>query len=118
MQHGTFDFEFNSLIAQGWDTFPSSESLRTQIATAALAQSELKEWQFGLFSPPDKIAEIHLTSAARDQIMCMWHGHRKLGKQSPPSIRLRLFVCGFGTDSDGSWANLEVLPGLDTWEAE
>lgn len=118
MQHSTLDFEFNSLIAHGWDTFPTAESLKNQIATVALAQSELKEWQLGFFSPPDKIVEVHLTSAARDQIICMWHGHRKLDKQSPPSIPLRLFVFGFGTDSGGSWANLEVLPGLDTWEAE
>lgn len=52
-----------------------------------------------------------------DQIRCMWHGRRERDQISPPVIPLKIFVWGTGQDQHGTWASIEVHPGMDDWDA-
>ena len=116
MSHAVINLSFSSLISKNWDRFPDIENIKKQIAVAVLAQSELTGQELGFYTPPQEIKEVHLTFAAQDQIRCMWHGHREVGKKSPPDIPLRIYVCGFGQEAGATWASIEVLPGLENWE--
>ncbi|WP_374679684.1 hypothetical protein [Hydrocarboniphaga effusa] len=118
MAHQIISLSFTSLISERWSSFPNHEKLTKEIALAVLAHSELNEEALGLYAPPKEIKEIKVTNAAFDQIQCMWHGHRQSGQQSPPPIPLKIFVFGFGQDASSTWASIEVLPGIDSWEVE
>ena len=107
-----------SISSESWASFPDPEKLKKQIAVAVLAHSELIEEPLGSYAPPKEIKEVKITAAVFDQVRCMWHGHRNRGQMSPPSIPLKIFVFGFGQDSKSTWANIEVLPGLDDWSVE
>lgn len=117
MSHKVISLNFTSLIAERWDSLPDVEKLKAQLATAALAHSELNDIALGLYAPPKEVREVRITAAAADQIRCMWHGHRGRDQISPPVIPLKMFVFGTGQDSSGTWANIEVHPGMDEWEA-
>lgn len=118
MSHKLHSFEFTSLVSESWDSFPDSAKLERQIAIAVLAHSELAQEALGFYAPPKEIREIKVTAAVFDQVQCMWHGHRNRGHMSPPPIPLKIFVFGFGQDARSTWASIEVLPGLDSWEVE
>ena len=118
MSHKLHSFSFTSLVSESWDSFPTADSLKKQIALAVLAHSELTQEALGFYSPPNEIREIAITSAAFDQIRSMWHGYRSRGHLSPPSIPLKIFVSGFGQEAGNTWASIEVFPGLDNWEVE
>jgi hypothetical protein len=115
MFHKLHRFEFTSLAAETWDSLPDLEKLKKQIALALLAHSELTQQALGAYAPPNEIREVRVSTAAFDQIAHMWHGHRDNGQMSPPPIPLKIFVFSFGQNPDGSWASIEVLPGLDDW---
>ncbi|MFY4713443.1 hypothetical protein ACVCH0_01055 [Burkholderia glumae] len=117
MQHKFICLNFTSVISERWDSLPDVEKLKSQLAIAALAHCELHDVELGLYATPKEVREVTITSAAADQIRCMWHGHRGRGQISPPVIPLRIFVFAFGQDSGGTWASIEVHPGLDDWEA-
>lgn len=118
MAHKVLTLDFTSVIPDGWDGFPNPEKFRREIGLAVLAHSEIADEVLGMYRPPDEIREVHITAAAFDQVRCMWHGHRERGRGSPPSIPLKVFVCGFGQKSGHTWANIEVLPGMDNWDVE
>jgi hypothetical protein len=116
MSHKLHSFEFTSLVSESWDSFPDPDKLKKQIAIAVLAHSELAGEVLGPYAPPKEIRALRITEAAFDQVHCMWHGHRSRGHISPPPIPLKFFVYAFGQDASSSWANIEVMPGLDAWE--
>jgi hypothetical protein len=116
MSHQFHTLQFTSLTPERWQSLPDIAVIKQQIASAALAHSEVSEVAFGLYSPPDEIREVHLTQAAADQILCMWHGHRQRSRDAPPVIPLKLFVCGFGQQEGRTWASIEIHPGTDNWE--
>jgi hypothetical protein len=116
-QHELTALSFASLTTERWDSFPEIATISKQIGEAILAQSEVSGDNVGLYTPPDEIREVKLTVAALDQIKCMWHGHREPGRRSPPTVPLRYFVTGFGQADGKSWANVEVHPGINNWEA-
>lgn len=116
-QHNLYHLPFTSLTSERWGSLPAMETIKLQIASAAIAHCEVSEHTFGLYSPPDEIRDLHLTAAAADQIRCMWHGHRENDKKSPPVVPLKLFVVGFGQANGHTWADIEVHPGLDDWES-
>jgi hypothetical protein len=118
MSHKMHSLNFTSLMSESWDSFPDPEKLKKQISMAVLAHSELTEEALGLYTPPEEIKEIRVTAAAFDQVWCMWHGHRDQGRKSPPPIPFKIFVFGFGQDSKGTWASIEVMPGLDNWDVD
>ena len=117
MTHKLYQFQFTSLTSESWDAFPDFLKMEKQIAQAALAHCELSGEAFGLYAPPHEIREIRMAQAVYDQIRSMWHGHRERGRIGPPTIPLKVFVIGFGQESSRTWASIEVLPGLDNWEA-
>ncbi|WP_124649062.1 hypothetical protein [Burkholderia stagnalis] len=117
MQHKTIPLDFTSIVSERWDSLPDVEKLKKQIAIAAVAHSELHEIELGLYAPPNEVREVKITAAAADQIRCMWHGHRGRDQKSPPVIPLKIFVFEAGQDSTGTWASIEVHPGVDEWEA-
>jgi hypothetical protein len=116
--HKVFCLNFTSMDEATWKSFPTAEQVRKHIALAVLAHSNLTEEALGFFRPPKEIREVKVTEAVHDQVRCMWHGHRDWGKKSPPPIPLKIFVFGYGQDAKSTWANIEVLPGLDCWEVE
>lgn len=118
MSHKLLSLNFTSVVSEGWESLPNLEKLKRQIATAVLAHSELTQEDLGMYAPPKEIREVRVTAAAGDQITCMWHGHRNRGRKAPPTIPLKIFVFGFGQDSDGTWADIEVFPGIDDWSVE
>lgn len=118
MQHGFHELPFASLTSERWDSLPNLKLIEQQIASAALAHCEIAGYDLGLHSPPKEIREIRVTAAAVDQIQCIWWGHRERNRASPPTIPLKIFVTGAGQDGRGhTWADIEVHPGLDNWEA-
>ncbi|OZG71565.1 hypothetical protein BTA51_19985 [Hahella sp. CCB-MM4] len=118
MIHKLITLDFTSLMPQSWDSFPDPEALKKQVALSVLAHSEITKEALGFYAPPNEIKEVRVTAAVLDQIYCMWHGHRENGRESPPTIPLKIFVCGFGQNDETSWASIEVLPGLDNWDFE
>lgn len=116
--HQLHDLEFVAVTSERWDSFPDMVTLKPQLAMSALARCELAGDAFGFYFPPDEIREVHLTSAAADQIRCMWHGHRSKESNSPPPIPLKVFVTDFGQSEGRTWANIELHPGLDNWTAK
>jgi hypothetical protein len=115
--HGVHQLPFLSLTSERWDSLPDRSTMKQQIAAAALANCEVSGTAYGLYTPPHEIREVKLTDAAMDQIRSMWHGHRKSGRGSPPPIPLKVFVVGFGQKDGHTWASIEILPGIDNWEA-
>jgi hypothetical protein len=115
MSHQTYNIEFTSSTPEGWDAVLRADKLKRQIALSALAHCDLTQEAFGLYDSPTEIREVHLTTAAFDQIRVMWDGHRQLGRTSPPSVPLKVFVSAFGHQAGHTWASLEVLPGTDNW---
>jgi hypothetical protein len=115
--HGFHKIHFSSLTSEAWASFPDIESLKVQITQAILAHSEVTEEALGFYTPPDELRQVVLTHAVHDQIRCMWHGHRSAGRASPPPIPLHIFVYGFGQANGKTWAEVEVHPGVDNWEA-
>jgi hypothetical protein len=115
--HGFHRIQFASLTSESWAELPDVESLGGQISQAILAHSAVTEEALGFYRPPDELRELVLTQAVHDQIRCMWHGHRSVGRTSPPPIPLRIFVYGFGQENGKTWAKVEVHPGLDNWQA-
>lgn len=99
-----------------WPSMPSVADLKQQIAMAVISDSEITDTAIGFYSPPKRIRNVRISDAALDQIACMWHGHRKAGSSSPPAIPLKYFVKGFGQVPSDTWADVEVLPGVDSWE--
>lgn len=118
MSHRIINLNFTSFVSERWSSLPNQEKLAKEIALAVLAHSEISKESFGLYAPPNEIKDVKVTNAAFDQIQCMWHGHRQRGRQSPPPIPLKVFVFGDGQDASSTWASIEVLPGLDSWEVE
>jgi hypothetical protein len=116
MEHKIIAFNFTSLVPDDWASFPDFDKLKRQLATAVLAHSELTTTELGLYAPPAEIREVKITAAAADQIRCMWHGHRRRGQNSPPTIPLKIFVFAGGQNSAGSWASVEIFPGVDNWD--
>jgi hypothetical protein len=117
MTHSFRQFDFVPTSPSSWNLFPSLIELQRQISLAILADCEVADVSLGFYKPPKRIREIIISYAARDQITCMWHGHRQRGAFSPPVIPLRYFVFGFGQDPPDTWADVEVHPGLEKWEA-
>jgi hypothetical protein len=117
-QHRLRPLSFASLTSEHWESLPNLESIKRQIGDAILAQSEVYDEAIGFYSPPHEIRDIHLTHAAADQIRFMWHGHRKTGRRSPPTIPLKFFVTGFGQSNGRTCANVEIHPGMDRWETD
>jgi hypothetical protein len=115
--HGFIGIQFTSLTSERWDGVPEVNRLKGQIAQTVLACSELTDEALGIFTPPQEIRDVVLTQAVYDQIHTMWHGHRAQGHAAPPAIPLKIFVLGYGQSEGRSWANIEVHPGLDDWEA-
>jgi hypothetical protein len=115
--HQLHDLEFVAVTSERWDSLPDMATLKPQLAMSALARCELTGDAFGFYSPPDEIREVYLTSAAADQIRCMWHGHRPSEKNAPPAIPLKVFVTGFGQSGGRTWASIEVHPGMNDWTA-
>lgn len=114
--HKIICLNFTSLVPDRWDSLPDVEALKKQLASAAIAHSEVHGVALGLYSPPKEVRAVKITSAAADQIKCMWHGHRAKGQMSPPVIPLKIFVFGMGQDAQGTWAAIEVHPGVDDWD--
>src|SRR3546814_12044325 len=81
-----------------------------------LSDSEITKTRVGFYNPPKRIRKVAISDAAWDQITQMWHGHRKAGAASPPVIPLKYFVNGFGQNPPDTWADVEILPGVDSWE--
>ena len=98
-----------------WPVMPSAVELQQQIAMSVLSDSEITDVAIGFYSPPKRIRTVVISSAALDQISCMWHGHRKAGSGSPPVIPLRYFVTGFGQSPPDTWVDVEIFPGVDSW---
>src|SRR3546814_1433739 len=94
----------------------SGADLQQQIAMAVLTDSEITKTRVGFYNPPKRILKVAISDAAWDQITQMWHGHRKAGAASPPVIPLKYFVNGFGQNPPDTWADVEILPGVDSWE--
>ncbi len=117
MQHGMISLYFTSIVPERWDSLPDLEKLKKQIALAAVAHSELHDVALGFDAPPNEVREVRITAAAADQIRCMWHGHRSRDQISPPSIPLKIFVIEAGQNHQGTWASIEVHPGMDDWDA-
>lgn len=116
--HALLNLPFTSTTPERWESLPDMTTIKRHIGLAALAHCELTDGALGFYAPPKEIRELHLTHAAADQIRCMWHGHRNRANASPPTIPLKIFVTGFGQDGKGhSWADLEVHPGMENWEA-
>lgn len=118
MLHRMINLSFASVVPESWNSFPRAEELKREIALTVLTHSELSSESLGVYAPPETIKEVRITTAAFDQIRCMWHGHREKGHQAPPLIPLKVFVFSFGQDASGTWASIEVMPGLDDWELE
>ncbi|WP_186020403.1 hypothetical protein [Burkholderia gladioli] len=116
--HKFISLNFTSLVSERWNSLPNIEQMKKQIAVAALAHSELHDIELGLAAPPGEVRDVRISAAAADQIQCMWHGHRQGGQLSPPVIPLKLFVFEMGQDVQGTWANIEVHPGMDDWEVD
>jgi hypothetical protein len=116
-QHELRSLSFASLTSEHWDSFPDLRSITKQIGDAILAHSEVSKDSVGLYAPPNEIRNVHLTDAAADLIRCMWHGHREKGRRGPPAIPLKVFVTRFGQGNGRSWADVEIHPGVDNWDA-
>jgi len=117
MTHSLRKIDFVPSLPSSWELFPSTIELQQQISLAILADSEVADVSLGFYKPPGRIREIIISHAARDQITCMWHGHRERGAKSPPVIPLRYFVFGFGQKPPDTWVDVEVHPGHEHWEA-
>jgi hypothetical protein len=116
--HALQDLPFTSVTSEHWDSLPDTQAIKRHLALAALVHCELTDEALGLYTPPKEIREVQLTHAAADQIRCMWHGHRNRGSKAPPTIPLKVFVTGGGQDGKGhTWADIEVHPGMNNWEA-
>ncbi|MBX3624732.1 MAG: hypothetical protein KF892_06945 [Rhizobacter sp.] len=114
--HALQDLPFTSVVPGRPGALPDVATLKRQIALAALAHCELTEQALGVYTPPKEVREVQLTYAATDQIRTMWQGLRQAGSTAPPTIPLKVFVTGFGQDSNGdTWADIEVHPGLPEW---
>ncbi|WP_395065563.1 hypothetical protein [Paraburkholderia silvatlantica] len=116
--HKLIFLNFTSLVSERWNSLPDIENLKKQLAVAAIAHSELHGIELGLYAPPKEVREVKISAAAADQIRCMWHGHRESEQLSPPPIPLKIFVFEMGQDAQGTWASIEVHPGLDDWEVD
>lgn len=117
--HSLQDLPFTSVNPERWGTLPDIAGLKRQIALAALAHCELTEQALGVYAPPKEVRDVQLTTAATDQIRCMWLSDRHGGSKAPPTIPLKVFVTGFGQDGEGNtWADIEVHPGLVHWAPE
>jgi hypothetical protein len=116
MNHALVPFDLVAASPATWASMPNNEDLLRWVALAVLSHSELTGTSLGFDGTPGRIRNVTLTVAARDQINCMWHGHRAIEAHSPPSIPLKYFVTGFGQNAPDTWADIEVLPGLDRWE--
>ncbi|MCX4151742.1 MULTISPECIES: hypothetical protein [Paraburkholderia] len=116
--HKVICLNFTSLVPDRWNSLPDVEGLKRQLASAAIAHSEVHGVELGLYAPPEQVREVKISAAAADQIQCMWHGHRSKGQISPPVIPLKIFVFGMGQDAQGTWVAIEVHPGVDDWEAD
>lgn len=115
--HELIEFQVVFTETKLWDNFPDVPTIKRQVSVALLANCSLTDTDVGIFSSPTEIREITVTSAAIDQIRCMWHGHRNVGYRSPPVMPLKVFVIGGGQDGTGrSWVDIEVLPGISSWE--
>ena len=114
--HKLQSVQFTSLTSESWESLPDMERLRQQIVLAVLAHSELTGESLGLYSPPKEIRQVLITNAAHDQIRVMWHGHRQRGHKAPPAIPLKIFVFGGGQADGTTWSNIEIHPGLDSWD--
>ena len=116
MTHRVLTVELVSGSPPSWNQMPSLDDLKQQIAAAVLADSEIASKTLGFYSPPQRIRNVEISKAAWDQITCMWHGHRARGAISPPFIPLKYFVWGFGQMPPDTWADIEILPGVDNWD--
>ena len=116
MSHRLHKLLLQPVFPSSWAGMPSQSSIKQQISLAVLADSELSSTALGFYTPPKRVREVILSSAAFDQIRSMWHGHRAASSISPPTIPLTYFVIGFGQSPPDSWVDIEVLPGLENWE--
>ena len=116
MKHGLFSLDLTVANPQAWDTLPSPDHVRAEIARVLLANRDVADTDTGVNAK--RVRKVVLTGAASDQISCMWHGHRVRSKLGPPQIPLKYFISGYGQDGKGdSWVDVEIHPGVDEWEA-
>jgi|ERR1051325_5967798 hypothetical protein len=116
MRHGLFSLDLAVVNPQAWDTLPSADHIKSEVARVLLANRDVLDTDTGVDAK--RVRKVVLTGAAWDQISCMWHGHRAKSALGPPQIPLKYFVCGYGQDGKGdSWVDIEVHPGVDEWEA-
>jgi hypothetical protein len=117
VQHGFHKINVIFGAPLSWAKLPSREEVERVISLAVLAQSEIADETLGFYKPPRRIGKLSITLAALDQIHCMWHGFRESPSISPPAIPLQYFIVGFGQKPPDTWVDIEVHPGLSTWDA-
>jgi hypothetical protein len=96
MKHGLFSLDLTVVNPQAWDTLPSSDHIRAEIARVLLANRDVADKDTGVDA--NRVRRVVLTGAASDQISCMWHGHRARSKLGPPQIPLKYFVWWLRTE--------------------
>ncbi len=111
-------FTFAPFNPEKWDSLPNNAHLEQELSRAILAQNSIEGGVLGLFKEPNRVNKLIMTSAAREQILSYWHGHRKKGSNHPPAIPLKYFVSGFGQKDEDTWVDIEMYPGVDSWEVD